>query len=187
MPNPRRQDEKLAALYEQVPKMLDCKGKCADSCGPIECSVRERDKIERASGRKLEVIGASPEMAHRSDCLNCSMLTPMGLCSVYEDRPMICRLFGTTEQMRCEHGCVPERWLSDDECLDLLLESFRIGGAPFRIPHGALDRLPTEGLGRQLAAISRELQAREVTKRRLVDEIRGAASASPPKGASPQT
>lgn len=117
--NPRRIDEQLAELYAQVPRMADCKGLCADSCGPIEASVRETQKIEKASGRTLE---GCP--------INCSMLTPMGRCSQYELRPMICRIFGTTKRLRCEHGCSPERWLDEDEAWTLLLRSFAIGGTP---------------------------------------------------------
>ena len=35
-------------------------------------------------------------------------------CSVYRDRPLICRLFGLVDhpRMRCEHGCTPTFWLS---------------------------------------------------------------------------
>src|SRR2546429_6087610 len=31
-----------------------------------------------------------------------------GRCTVYEVRPMICRLWGMVEGMQCPHGCVPE-------------------------------------------------------------------------------
>lgn len=117
--NPRRIDEELQELYDQVPRMADCKGLCADSCGPIEASLRETQRIERAAGRRLE---ACP--------VDCSMLTPMGRCSHYELRPMICRIFGTTRRLRCEHGCRPERWLDEDEAWRLLLQSFVIGGLP---------------------------------------------------------
>lgn len=118
-PNPRRIDAKLQELYDRIPAMKNCQGKCADSCGPIECSVRERAKVERESGRRL----AAP-------CGSCSMLTPMGRCSVYESRPLICRLFGTTRGLACVHGCEPERWLPDEEGMALIRDSLIIGGAP---------------------------------------------------------
>lgn len=120
--NPRRIDAQLEALYAQVPAMLDCKGLCADSCGPIECSIRERERVERESGRKLEAA---------SGCLDCSMLTPMGRCGVYEHRPMICRLWGTTEGMICPHGCTPERVLPREESWDLLAAAMVVGGNPW--------------------------------------------------------
>lgn len=118
-PNPRRQDEKLQAIYDRIPAMKNCRGLCADSCGPIECSVREAQKMERESGRKLE-----------APCGTCSMLTPLGRCSVYELRPVICRIFGTTRALRCQHGCEPEFWLDDTEGLAMIRDSLMIGGAP---------------------------------------------------------
>lgn len=39
---------------------------------------------------------------------NCVHLGECG-CQVYEDRPLICRLFGTTERLRCPRGMKPEK------------------------------------------------------------------------------
>lgn len=38
-----------------------------------------------------------------------------GRCSVYVVRPLLCRLWGMVDKMRCPHGCVPSRWPADDE------------------------------------------------------------------------
>jgi hypothetical protein len=43
MPNPRKQDRELDALYAQLPT-IKCQGFCHDSCGPIDLSVRERTR-----------------------------------------------------------------------------------------------------------------------------------------------
>lgn len=83
-------------------------------------SVRERQNLERESGRKVTTDA----------CGKCVLLTPMGRCSAYESRPMVCRLFGTTKALRCEHGCEPVRWLADDEAAMLLAESIKAGGEP---------------------------------------------------------
>lgn len=160
MPNPRIVDERLAELYERVPKMLDCRGKCADSCGPIEMSVRERVKIERESGRKVEAI-----------CGSCSMLTPMGRCSQYELRPMLCRLFGTAKSMECVHGCRPERWLSEEECGELLVQSLLIGGAPARWSEEGLRGLTSQVLS-ELGAYAAAIRLREApTLRGLLRQV----------------
>lgn len=80
-PNPRRLDARLDALYKQVPS-IECRGVCDDSCGPIDGSLREVQRIEAASGKTLSCgQGAA-----------CSMLTDERRCGVYEVRPMICRL-----------------------------------------------------------------------------------------------
>lgn len=36
-------------------------------------------------------------------------------CSVYKDRPLMCRLFGTTLSLPCPRGCKPEKLLTQEE------------------------------------------------------------------------
>jgi len=36
---------------------------------------------------------------------------------------MICRLWGLTKSMACPFGCVPERWLTEDEAHALLAKA----------------------------------------------------------------
>lgn len=85
---------------------LACQRQCQASCGPIAATPRERDRILRRHHRVL-----APDHTGR----RCRLLTEAGDCAVYEDRPMICRLWGLTRAMACPHGCVPERWLTEDE------------------------------------------------------------------------
>ena len=120
MPNPRKQDRELDALYATLPTMA-CQGYCHDSCGPIDPAVRETARIvERA--RKPLTCG---------EYATCSMLTPERKCGVYDIRPMICRLWGLVQSMPCPYGCRPEDGLlPDDEGVRLLVESERIGGSP---------------------------------------------------------
>ena len=59
----------------------------------------------------------------KSDVLTCPALdVAFGLCSVYPDRPTLCRLWGVVEKMRCPFGCEPERYLSDAEAVTILDE-----------------------------------------------------------------
>ena len=48
-----------------------------------------------------------------------------GKCSVYEKRPFICRLYGASELLKCEH-CTPERYLAKQETDDLVQAYVRI-------------------------------------------------------------
>lgn len=120
MPNHRRQDRELDALYATLPEM-HCQGYCHDSCGPIDPAVREKARIvERA--RKPLTCGKYA---------SCSMLTEQRKCSVYDIRPMICRLWGLVRSMPCPYGCRPEGGLlPDEDGVRLLVESERIGGSP---------------------------------------------------------
>jgi Fe-S-cluster containining protein len=83
---------------------MDCKGLCSDRCGAIPCSSLERTQIEARSGKPFGTDGT----------LTCSMLKGTR-CTAYTLRPLICRVWGTTKEMACPHGCEPERWLSKEE------------------------------------------------------------------------
>jgi hypothetical protein len=120
MPNPRKQDRELDALYATLPK-LTCQGYCHDSCGPIDMSLRERQRIVQRARKPVEC----PRGAL------CSMLDEQRRCSVYEIRPMVCRLWGLVRSMPCQYGCRPDGGLlSDAEGVRLLVQSERLGGSP---------------------------------------------------------
>ena len=99
----------------ELPQLV-CQRKCQDSCGPIQATPRERMHILWTHHRVL-----APD--HTGT--RCRLLTESGDCAVYADRPMICRLWGVVETMRCPHGCVPERWLTDEEGFAYLTEAAR--------------------------------------------------------------
>jgi Fe-S-cluster containining protein len=48
-----------------------------------------------------------------SGCLTCPLLDMNNMCTIYDIRPMICRIFGLVKKMRCPHGCKPTKWLND--------------------------------------------------------------------------
>jgi Fe-S-cluster containining protein len=62
--------------------------------------------------------GKPPSM---NDDAVCDYLSE-GKCSVYDQRPAICRLFGSTEKLMCPHGCVPDRVLPEIESMKILDE-----------------------------------------------------------------
>lgn len=102
----------LRDIWAKVPQMVDCKGLCQSSCGPVPASPLERRLIEQRSGHALGSRGH----------LTCSMLLPNGRCSVYSIRPLICRIWGAAEGVPCTHGCKPERLLSIGEANQLMRE-----------------------------------------------------------------
>lgn len=104
----------LDAIYAELPK-LRCIGKCQDACGPILLHAAEAKRFE-AEGLAVPDIPSMLASGH----LDCTYLGPLGNCTIYDKRPLICRLYGMVEKMRCEHGCQPERWLSDDEAHDIM-------------------------------------------------------------------
>lgn len=142
-PNPRRIDAKLQALYEQVPE-VNCSGACHGACCFVVASHREREKMEQLTGKKFETVDAreiDPDQQRWGQDnrplarYRCSMLTDDGRCSVYEDRPMICRLFGAAEGIECHvNGCTCEKPLKLVDGMALLNDAMRIGGRPTSHP-----------------------------------------------------
>jgi Fe-S-cluster containining protein len=109
----------LRDIWAKVPNMVDCKGVCHDSCGPIPVSTIERKLLEERAGKKLQPEGAG---------LTCSLLTPAGTCSVYAIRPLICRIWGAAVGVPCVHGCKSERTLTKDEAAELFREIEELTG-----------------------------------------------------------
>jgi hypothetical protein len=159
-------DAALQALYDRVPAIPDCTGQCWISCGPTDRSGREDQRI-RAAGYKIAPVD---EALRRIDTYWCEALTEDKRCAVYEMRPMICRLWGAVEGMKCPYGCVPEGgWLTDQEGDELLAESLRVGGS--RFSHVPPDELRAavagEFMRRASAAKRREGRAGVVLRTRF--------------------
>jgi len=127
--------EKLKRVYDKIPKM-NCQRKCQEACGPIAMSQLEYKILCQRSGKKKLVT---------DDSMTCPLLNN-GACTAYHDRPLICRLWGVVDnpKMKCPHGCVPERWLSDQEAGRLMDEVRKISGGELQIvtPEGMLDAVP---------------------------------------------
>ncbi len=89
----------IDAIYASLPT-IECRGECWDSCGSIGMSRLEQHRIATRYGKILPLQAAFNGL--------CPALTMLGRCSIYADRPLICRLFGLTPAMRCNFGCVPD-------------------------------------------------------------------------------
>lgn len=87
----------ILKIYSKLPR-LHCRGLCADFCKIAPCHPAEAEAL-------LEKHGRIP--LPTKDGLRCSELTPDNRCGIYEDRPIICRLWGTFHKTKCPHGCKP--------------------------------------------------------------------------------
>lgn len=75
---------------------MNCKEGCSDCCGPVPFSDKEWEKVKNRPRRG-------------DNSLKCQFLID-NKCSIYEDRPYICRIFATTKgvkELECPHGCKP--------------------------------------------------------------------------------
>ncbi|MDF1582727.1 MAG: YkgJ family cysteine cluster protein [Methyloprofundus sp.] len=93
-----KNDQKIRFLRERIPSFA-CKEGCHDCCGPVTASSVEVARLPIKSDAEHEQALAE---------LNCPYLGENG-CEVYEERPLICRLFGTTKNLSCPNGCAPEQ------------------------------------------------------------------------------
>ena len=118
----------LAAIWAELPG-LACKGRCADTCTVTDGSALERTLLAER-GKPLPPRMTLPEhqaliAAGRGP--RCPALGPLGTCTVYDVRPLICRLFGLVglavqggpvqrgAALACDYGCEPERWLTQEQ------------------------------------------------------------------------
>lgn len=89
-------DRTIEDLRQRIPTFTCIVG-CHDCCGPVTASSEEVARLPMKS--EAEHAAALAE-------LNCPYLGANG-CEVYAERPMICRLFGTTPSLRCPNGMRP--------------------------------------------------------------------------------
>lgn len=125
----------IGKIYAGLPT-VQCQGLCFNSCGPIDMSDAERRRIE---ARGVEIPRSTAERRHLyqqniiqigDERLRCAALTVLNRCSVYDVRPLICRIWGVGRgELACEHGCpVTGRRLKSLEVMDLLRQAFQVGG-----------------------------------------------------------
>ncbi len=116
-----RADQRLDALYAKLPAMR-CRGLCQAACGSIAMTATERDRITRRHGIRIPLAAVFPD--------HCPALVD-GACSVYADRPLICRTWGMVPSMRCPYGCEPDGGMMTEHAgLAAAAEAFDIDGNP---------------------------------------------------------
>ncbi|WP_159673070.1 YkgJ family cysteine cluster protein [Andreprevotia sp. IGB-42] len=95
--------QKIRFFRSRIPAFA-CKPGCHDCCGPVTTSSEEMARLP---------VKTAAEHAQALDDLSCPHLGPHG-CEVYGERPLICRLFGTTPALPCPNGCGPEEMTEPD-------------------------------------------------------------------------
>lgn len=91
-----KNNQKISYFRDQIPA-FSCKPGCHDCCGPVTASSEEMARLPEKSAAEHDKAMAD---------LSCPYLGENG-CEVYEERPLICRLFGTTPRLACPNECRP--------------------------------------------------------------------------------
>jgi Fe-S-cluster containining protein len=91
-----RNDRRIEELRRRIPTFTCIVG-CHDCCGPVTASAEEVARLPAKTEAEHEAALAD---------LSCPHLGARG-CEVYSERPLICRLFGTTPRLLCPNGQRP--------------------------------------------------------------------------------
>lgn len=112
---------KIDNLYKKIPH-IKCQGKCHHTCGLIDMAPIELARInERIGDNLLDKFKNNV----KSGCLSCPMLKNEK-CSIYDIRPMICRLYGVADGLQCMWGCKPTKLLKRRKARELIQEAAKI-------------------------------------------------------------
>ncbi len=95
--------QKIRFFRSRIPA-FECVPGCHDCCGPVTTSTEEMSRLPVKSDAEHEAALAQ---------LSCPHLGSNG-CQVYAERPLICRLFGTTPRLACPHGKRPEAMIDPE-------------------------------------------------------------------------
>ena len=96
-------NDELEKIYAKIPAS-HCKEGCFECC---------RNMIQFSAEEEAAMGGYEYNSV-------CSHLVE-GKCTVYESRPFVCRIFGTSEILKCE-DCIPDRFLDINETQDVVKE-----------------------------------------------------------------
>ena len=99
--------DRLRKLYERIPNSV-----CVDGCGKCCTNMIQFTPSEKNAMGGYDYIDKCPHLIN-------------GKCSVYDRRPLICRLYGTSDMFVCE-GCTPEKYLSEEETASIIHEYVQI-------------------------------------------------------------
>lgn len=107
-------------LYEQIPSLpFKCIEGCKDCCGFVVCSDYERS--------------LQPDV-EESKAVYCAFWD--NSCTIYENRPMMCRLFGTNKGMKCQHfDYTPE--MSEQQMVNLIKQYGKLMHTPPQLAKGS--------------------------------------------------
>jgi uncharacterized protein len=106
---PKQERRELQKLYAEIPH-FKCRQGCTDCCGPVP-ATREEKRIAPQLAQTADTITNLVDENIISWCAMCPYARPGHGCAIYEDRPFICRLFGTSEHpmLKCHHGYHSEK------------------------------------------------------------------------------
>lgn len=107
----------LQKLYDKIPSFT-CKPNCGRCCGIVPWSDEEfaRVKDRLPPGTHIERIGEA-NIPITVGSVKCPFLSQEKTCTVYDDRPFMCRIFGVSRHpiLVCPEGAQPTHPLGREQ------------------------------------------------------------------------
>lgn len=102
---------RIQRLYRDIPAFKCVQG-CTDCCGPVPFAKSEWNAVKD----KRVASGITCPYAVN------------GRCEIYDQRPLICRLFGAVDHpiMTCPKGCGPGKKLKNSEARKMITEHHKL-------------------------------------------------------------
>lgn len=118
----------LHEVYARVPS-ANCKGLCHAACSTIPAEPLEVAQLEAAAGRSITTtpIGHGTGVMLGTEVGAPCPFLALNRCTVYAARPLICRLYGVADGLRCRHGCAPDRVLNIEEVTEMVRAVSAVG------------------------------------------------------------
>lgn len=76
---------------------------CGECCGVFPFDKDLFGKFQHLAIRPYELIDCGKDIAAVTDDGFCVFLDEQKLCRIYENRPWICKIYGTIPQLNCSH------------------------------------------------------------------------------------
>jgi uncharacterized protein len=136
----------LQKLYSRIPQ-FKCLPECGACCGPVPASRQELAQAPELVSR--ETLGeiaqilaegpasplemkAAPQLSIDSfSCGSCPYLGPSKECTIYERRPLLCRIFGTAPSLPCPKGVRCEHPLTLAQERSIMREYWKLFGSSY--------------------------------------------------------
>ncbi|WP_063260073.1 YkgJ family cysteine cluster protein [Bacillus cereus] len=91
--------------------MINCKN-CSECCGPVPVTYKELEGIKKA-WEKIPKKRREQLKLQKRKPMTCILLdTKTNKCTVYESRPLVCKMFGHYKGLQCTYH--PEEVLESD-------------------------------------------------------------------------
>lgn len=101
----------IQKIADRIPA-FECIPGCTDCCGPVPFSASEWAAVPVKKPMPTTDTAELLAQLYQGVSVTCPYAVKDVGCSIYAQRPIMCRIFGTVEDLRCPHGKRPEQLLT---------------------------------------------------------------------------